>query len=145
MRWRDGEGDVLRLDQIIALRRPLGKDAVGFPAVLVQAVTPLLHQDGALKVHGVEAAIDDGDLGGVRGQGVEDAAIGEEDAPSVILGGDGVIDIGKAPGPAVLAAYQPDAVLVDAFDGDGLLDAAGNLELVPLALIGGGKGLNQSR
>ncbi len=132
----DGEGDVLLLDQIVALRRPL---------VLVQAVPPLFHQNGALEVHGVETAVDDGDLGGgVRGQGIEDAAVGEEDAPPVILGRGGIVDVGKAPGPAVLAANQPDAVLVDAFDGDGLLDAAGNFELVPLALVGGGKGLNQS-
>ena len=141
----DGEGDVLLLDQIVALRRPLGEDAVGFPAVLVQAVPPLLHQNGALEVHGVEAAVDNGDLGGgVRGQGVEYAAIGEENTPPVVLGRGGVVDVGKAPGPAVLAAHQPDTVCIDAFDGNGLLDAAGYFELVPLALVGGGKGLNQS-
>ena len=141
----DGEGDVLLLDQIVALRRPLGENAVGFPAVLVQAVPPLLHQNGALEVYGVKTAVDDGDFGGgVRGQGVEDAAVREENTPPVILGRGGVVDVGKAPGPAVLAAHQPDAVLVDAFDGDRLLDAAGNLELVPLALVGGGKGLNQN-
>ena len=103
------------------------------------------HQNGALEVYGVKTAVDDGDFGGgVRGQGVEDAAVREENTPPVILGRGGVVDVGKAPGPAVLAAHQPDAVLVDAFDGDRLLDAAGNLELVPLALVGGGKGLNQN-
>ena len=73
----DGQGDVLLLDQIIALGGPLGEDAVGFPAVLIQAVPPLLHQNGAFKVHGVQTAVDDGDFGGgVGGQAVEHPAVG---------------------------------------------------------------------
>ena len=73
----DGQGDVLLLDKIIALGGPLGEDAVGFPAVLIQAVPPLLHQNGAFKVHGVQTAVDDGDFGGgVGGQAVEHPAVG---------------------------------------------------------------------
>ena len=45
----------------------------------------------------------------------------------------------------MLAAHQPGAVLIDALDGDGLLNAAGYLEFVPLALVGGNQGFNQSR
>ena len=142
----DGEGDVLLLYKVVALRCPLGEDTVGLPAILVQVVPPLLHEDSALEVHAVQAAVDDGDFGGgVCGQGVEDAAVGGEDAPLVLLGGGGVVDVGKAPSAAVLAANEPDAVRADAPDGDGLLDAAGDVEGVPLAPVGGGEGFNQGR
>ena len=44
----------------------------------------------------------------------------------------------------MLAAHLPDTVCVDIFDGDGLLDTAGNGEGILFAAVGGHKGFNQS-
>lgn len=141
----DGEGDVLLLDQIVALRRPLGQNLVGLPAVFVQAVAALLQQDGALEVHRIKPPVDNGDFGGgVGGQGVEDAAVGKEDGPLLILGGGGIVDVGKAPGAAVPAAHLPNAVPIHPPDRDGLLDAPGDEKAVAFALVGGQEGFNQS-
>ena len=141
----DGEGDVLLLDQVVALLRPPGHDLVGLPAVFVQAVPFLFQEDRALEVYWGQAAVEDGDLGGgVGGQGVEDAAVGEEDGALFLLGGGGIVDIGKAPGAAVLPSHLPDAVAVYPPNGDGLLDAPGDQKAVTLALVGGQEGFNQS-
>ena len=141
----DREGDVLLLDQIVALRRPLGQNLVGLPAVSVQAVPLFFHQDIAAEVHRIQVAVDDGDFrGGVGGQGVQDAAVGEKDGALLVLGGGGVVDVGKAPRPAVFPAYLPNSVPIHPPDGDGLLNAPGNEKAVALALIGGQEGFNQS-
>ena len=141
----DGEGDVLFLDQIIALRRPLGQNLVGLPAVFVQAVPLFFHQDIAAEVHRVQAAVDDGDFcSGVSGQGVEDAAVGEKDGALFFLGGGGVVDVGKAPRPAVFPAHLPNAVPIHPPDRDGLLDAPGDVKAVTFALVGGQERFNQS-
>ena len=82
--------------------------------------------------------------GGVGGQAVEDGAVGGEHLLLVLIGGQGVVDIRKAPGLAELAVDLPDAVPVDALDGDGLLDAVGDFESGALAPVGGGKGLSMA-
>ena len=142
---RDGDGDVLFLDQVVALRRFPGQQAVVFPAIAVQAVPLLLHEDGLGKVRLVQAAVDNGDLGGgIGGQSVEGGGVGAEDAALVLVGGRGVVDVGEAPSAAVLAAHLENPVVVDPLDGDGPLYASGNEKAVPFTPIGGGKGLTQS-
>ena len=142
---RDGQGDIFLLHQIVALGGAALQNGVGLLPVLVQPVPAFLHQNTALKVHGIQAAVDNGDLGGgVGGQGVEDAAVGQEDAPPFLVGGGGVVHIGKPPALAVPVPHQPDAVRVHALDGDRSLDAPGDGEFLALALVCGNKGFNQS-
>ena len=93
-----------------------------------------------LEVGTVEASVVNGDLGhGVGGQAVEDAAVGCEHIPLVLIGGQGVVDVGKAPGLAESAVDLPDPILPNPLDGDGLLYAAGDLKRNTLAPVGCGK------
>ena len=142
----NGQGDVLLLHKIVALCGAAFQNGVGLLPVLVQPVPMFLHQNTALKVHGVQPAVDNGDLGsGIGGQGVENAAVGEEYPAPFLVRGSGIIYIGEPPGFAVPVPNKPDAVLVHTFDGDRLLDAARDLKLLTLTLIGGNKGFNQNR
>ena len=141
----DGQGDELVLDQVIALGHPVQKDLIELPPVSVQRVSPLPHEDGTAEDLRVQPAVADCDLGGgVRGQGVEHAAVGQKDGAAVLVGGGLIIDVREAPCPAELPAHQPDAVPVDPADGDGPLDAVGDGKAVPLRFVGGQEGLNQS-
>ena len=82
----DGQGDKLVLHQIVALGHLVQQDLVGLPAVLVQPVALFFHQDGALEVLKIQPAVADGDFGGsIRRQGVQHAAVGEEDGAAVIV------------------------------------------------------------
>ena len=78
-------------------------------------------------------------IGGVGGQAVEDATVGCEHIPLVLVGGQGVVDVGKAPGLAVLSVDLPDPILPNPLDGDGLLYAAGDLKRDTLAPVGRSK------
>ena len=91
-----------------------------------------------LEVGAVEPAVINGDLGhGVGGQAVEHTTVRREHIPLILIGGQGVVDIGKAPGLAVLAVDLPDPIPIDALDGDGLLDAPGDFERDTLAAVCG--------
>lgn len=93
-----GDGDVLVLDEVVAGRRLFREHPVVFPAVQVQVIPALAHEDAVLKVGAVEAAVVNGDLGhGVGGQAVEDAAVGCEHIPLVLVGGQGVSSLAFIP------------------------------------------------
>ena len=135
-----GDGDVLILYEVVAGRRLLCKHPVVFQAVQVQVIPALAHEDAVLEVGAVEAAVVNGDLGhGIGWQAVEDAAVGCEHIPLVLVGGQGVVDVGKAPGLAESAVDLPDPILPNPLDGDGLLYAAGDLKRNTLAPVGRGK------
>ena len=141
----DGQGDILLLHKIVALGSAALQNGVGLLPVLVQPVPAFLHQNTALKVHGVQTAVDNGDLGGgIGGQGVKDAAVGQENAPPLLVGGGGVVHVGEPPALAVPVPHKPDAVRVHALDGDRCLDAPGDGEFLPFALVGKDKRFNQS-
>ena len=59
--------------------------------------------------------------------------------PLVLVGGQGVVDVRKAPGLAESAVDLPDPILPNPLDGDGLLYAAGDLKRDTLAPVGRGK------
>ena len=141
-----GDGDVLILHQIVALRRLFRQDAVILLAVLVQLVPVQTHEDTALKIGGVETAVVDGDFGcGVGRQAVQYAAVGRKHIPLVLIGSQSIVDVSETPRLAEFAAHLPNTVPVNAPDGNGLLDAAGYREMLPFAPVGGGQGLNHSR
>lgn len=140
------DGDVLVLHQVIAASGLVHKDVIVLPAITVKTVPLLPHEDGLLEIDTVEAPVIDGDFcGGVSGQAVEDGAVGGKHLLLVLIGRQGVVDIREAPGLAELAVDLPDAVPIDTLDGDGLLDAAGDLERGAFASIGGGKGFKHGK
>ncbi len=143
---RHGDCNVFILNEIVALQRLLGEDAVILLAVAVQLVPLQAHEDTVLEVRTVETAVVDGDFGGGPGrQAVENAAVGQKHFLLVLMGRHGVVDVRKPPRPAVpIAASLPDAVPEYPLDGDGLLHTAGNFERFPFALVGGGQGFNHS-
>ena len=142
----NGDRDVLVLNEIVALQRLFGEDAVVLLAVAVQLVPFQPHEDAVLEVSAIETAVVDGDFGGgPGGQAVENAAVGQKHFLLVLMGRHGVVDVRKPPRPAVpIAASLPDAVPEYPPDGDGLLHTAGNFERFPFALVGGGQGFNHS-
>ena len=142
----NGNSDVFVLDKIVAERSPVHQEPVLFVPVLVQAVAPVLHQHCALEVHRIQPMIDNRDLAaGIRRQTVDNSAVALEDSLLIRVGGRSVVDVGKAPGTAVLAAYQPGAVRVNPFNRNGLLDGFRNAERDLFRFVRRGKGLNQSR
>ena len=142
---RDRQGDKALLDKIVALRRPVDHDPVGFLPVVVEPVVLVRKEDSPFKLCGIEPVVDDGDLGGgVRGQGVQRPAIGFEDAFLCLLRGGNIVYVGQLPAPAVLSADLPNAVGVDAPDRDGVLHGARDFELDALTLVCGCEGFNQS-
>ena len=131
-----GDRDVLVLNEVVAGRRLLREHPVIFPAVLVQIIPALPHQNTVLEVGAVEAAVVDGDFGhGVGGQAVENTTVGRKHVPLILIGGQGVVNVGKAPGLAVLAVDLPDPIPVDALDGDRLLNAPGYLKPGPFTPV----------
>ena len=96
--YRDGEGDVLFLHQVITFSGFTFHNAVGFSAVLVQLVTPLPHKDGIFKGYRIQLAVDNGDFcRRIGGQAVQNTAVGLEDTPLYFLGCRYVVHIGKPP------------------------------------------------
>ena len=140
---RHGDGDILILDQAVAVGGLFRENGIVFLAVSIQPVAPAFHQDTALEVHAIQAPVVDGDFGGgVGGQTVQDAAIGGEHIPLVLVGRQGVVNIREAPGATVLIPHLPDTVPEDAPDRDGLLDAAGYLKAFLFTSVGGSQSLN---
>ena len=131
------------MNQIVALCGLVGQDAVVLPAVTVQTVPSLPHQDTALEVRAVETPVVDGDFGsGIRWQAIQCAAIGRKHISLILMGGQCIVDVCEAPCAAELAAGLPDAVPIDPLNGNGLLDAPGNLEPLPFTAVCGKQGLN---
>ena len=135
--------NVLVLNEVITFYGLVGQDAVVLPAVTVQTVPTLPHQDTAAKVCAVQPPVVDGDFcGGIRRQAVQHAAVGSEHIVLIVMGGQRVVNIRKTPCAAELAAGLPDTVPIDPLDGDGLLDTPGNLKPLPFTAVCGKQGLN---
>ena len=101
-------------------------------------------EDGLFKAAAVESLIVDGDLGGGAGvQGVEQFRVIQKHRRLVLLGGDGIVDVGKADGFGILAAKLKDPIRPEALDGNGILHGPGDGECVPVLLQCGLQGLNQ--
>ena len=70
-----------------------------------------------------------GDLGhSVGGQTVENTAVSSKHISLILIGSQGIVDVGKTPGLTVLAVDLPNPISIDFLDRDGLLDAPGYLE-----------------
>ena len=135
--------NVLVLNEVITFCGLVGQDAVVLPAVIVQTVPPLPHQDTAAKLCAVQPSVVDGDFcGGIRRQTVQHTAVGSEHIPLIVMGGQRIVNIRKAPCPAELAAGLPDTVPIDLLDGDGLLDAARDSEPLALTSVCGNQRFN---
>ena len=135
--------NVLVLNEVITFRGLAGQDAVVLPAVTVQTVPTLPHQDTAAKVRAVETPVVDGDFGsGIRWQAIQCAAIGRKHISLILMGGQCIVDVCEAPCAAELAAGLPDAVPIDLLDGDGLLDAARDSEPLALTSVCGNQRFN---
>ena len=135
--------NVLVLNEVITFCGLVGQDAVVLLAVTVKTVPPLPHQDTAAKVRAVQPSVVDGNFcGGIRGQAVQHSAVGSEHIPLIVMGGQRVVNIRKAPSTAEFASSLPDTVPIDPLNGNGLLDAPGNLEPLPFTAVCGKQGLN---
>ena len=135
--------NVLVLNEVITFCGLVGQDAVVLLAVTVKTVPPLPHQDTAAKVCAVQPSVVDGNFcGGIRGQAVQHSAVGSEHIPLIVMGGQRVVNIRKAPSAAEFASSLPDTVPIDPLDGNGLLDAPGDTEPLPFTAVCGKQGLN---
>lgn len=141
----DGNGNVLILNQIVAGGGLLRQNSVVLLPVHVQPVPLFPHEDASLEVRSVETAVVDGDFGGcVCRQAVENSAVKAEHILLVLMGGQGIVDIGKPPCLRKFAIALPDAVPENALDRDRLLHAPGDEKAGPFASVGGGEGFNHA-
>ena len=140
-----GEGEIALLDHAVGCVSDLsGEHVVVLLPVTVQAVPLGGQEDGALEVLPVHPLVVDGDLGDGPGvQGVEQLRPPQEHGRLVLLGGDGVVDVGKADGLGIGAAKTKDPIRPDAADGDGVLDGAGYFVPLPVPLQNSLQGLTQ--
>ena len=65
--FHHGDGDIFLLDDTVALRGLVHEHLVILLAVHIPLVPAQGHEDGLLKVHAIEAAVVDRDLGGRTG------------------------------------------------------------------------------
>ena len=91
-------GDVLLLNEIVALRRLAQNKRVILVAVEVTAVALHGHEQRPTEVLLIELTVKERDLRcGTDGQRVQEGAVGHKEFPLLLRGGHGVIDIKKAP------------------------------------------------
>ena len=91
-------GDVLLLNEIVALRRLAQNKRVILVAVEVTAVALHGHEQRPPKVLLIELTVKERDLcRGSDGQRVQEGAVGHKEFPLLFRGGHGIIDIKKAP------------------------------------------------
>ena len=121
------DGDVLLLNDAVALHRLVQQHPVIFPAVDVTRIPVQRHKDVLLKIDPVQAAVVDCDLRGSPGiQTVQQLGIHEKHGFLVCAAGNKVVDVREAVHLGILAADEKNAVRPDAPDGDQVLHAAGN-------------------
>ena len=91
-------GDVLFLNEIVALRRLTQHQPIVFVSVEVTAVPLHGHEQRPTEVLLIELTVKERDLRrGPDGQRVQERAVGHKEFPLLFRGGHGVIDIKKAP------------------------------------------------
>ena len=91
-------GDVLLLNEIVALRRLAQNKRVILVAVEVTAVALHGHEQRPTEVLLIELTVKERDLRrGSDGQRVQERAVGHKEFPLFFRGGHGIIDIKKAP------------------------------------------------
>ena len=119
------DGDVLLLNDAVALHRLVQQHPVVFPAVDVPRIPAQRHEDVLLKVDPVQAAVVDCDLCGSPGiQTVQQLGILEKHGLLICAAGDEVVDVREAVHLGILAADEENAVRPDAPDGDHVLYTA---------------------
>ena len=121
------DGDVLLLNDAVALHRLIQQHPVVFPAVDVPRIPAQRHKNVLLKVDAIQAAVVDCDLCGSPGiQTVQQLGILEKHGLLICAAGDEVVDVREAVHFGVLVPDEKNAVRPDAPDGDHVLHAAGN-------------------
>ena len=91
-----------------------------------------------MEVNTVEAAVVDGDFnGGVGRESIKDSAVSHKHIFLILTGGQGIVNVGKAPCLGVLPINQPDTVFVNALDWNSLLNTSRNTERTPLTSVCG--------
>ena len=121
------DGDVLLLNDAVALHCLIQQHPVVFPAVDVPCVPAQRHKDVLLKVDAIQAAVVDCDLrGGSSVQTVQQLGIYKKHGLLIRAASDEVVDVREAVHLGILAADEKNAVRPDAPDGDHVLHAAGN-------------------
>ena len=123
-------GDVLLLGKVIAAGGIVSKNVVVLRTVAILAVANHLHQDVAAELLLIHGAVKQGDLHQrPHRQRVEESAVAEKQRLLLFRPGHRIIDIKKPPGLGVKTGDFKDTILMHLFDGNGLLDAAGNEKL----------------
>ena len=129
------DGDVLLLNDAVALHRLVQQHPVIFPAINIPRVPAQRHKDVLLKVDPVQAAVVDRDLRGCPGiQTVQQLGIHEKHGFLVCAAGDEVVDVREAVHFGVLVPDEKNAVRPDTPDGDHVLHAAWNTVFFPVLL-----------
>ena len=123
--FHHGDGDILLLDDAIALRGLVHEHLVILLAVHIPLIPAQGHEDGLLKVHAIEAAVVDRNLGGRPGvQAVQRLGISQKHGLLICAAGHKIVDVREAVHLGKLVAHQKDTVCPDALDGDHILHPA---------------------
>ena len=119
------DGDVLLLNDAVALHRLVQQHLVIFPAINIPRVPAQRHKDVLLKVDAIQAAVVDCDLRSGSGiQTVQQLGILEKHGLLIRAAGDEVVDVREAVHFGVLVPDEKNAVRPDAPDGDHVLHTA---------------------
>lgn len=142
----DRYGDILFLHEIISRADLIREYFIVLRTVAIQRVAACPHQHRPLKISGIQTVVDNGDLRrGICRQCVQNALVRAEDRLPILVGCSGIIHIGNAPRLAVPRSNLPHAAVIETPDGNGLLDAARNEELISFAALGRRQRFNQNR
>ena len=129
-------GNVLLLGKIVAAGGIVREDVVVLHPVAILAVASHLHQQVAAELLLIHGAVEQGNLHQrPHRQRVEESAVAEKQRLLLFRPSHRIIDVKKAPGLGVKTGDLKNAILMHLFDGDRLLDAAGDKKLLMVGIL----------
>ena len=122
-----------------------GQHFIKFVAVFIQPVIPVGQQDTALKFCFVDAAVINRDFGRGTGiEGIQQFGVIEEHGRLVLFARNGIVDVGERPRFGILVPDLKNSICKNSADGNGILYAARNPELLTFQLLRFRQGFNQA-
>lgn len=128
----DRHGDIQVPDHPAGVRRLFQQHGVVLPAVVVVSVVCVGNHDVVLEITAVELPGDNAELcRRIAVTEIQKAAVPQQHGLLILLTGQRIVDVGELPCAAVpVRPHKEDSTFPDRADGDHLLHAAGNTELL---------------
>ena len=125
-------GNIQVPDHPACMRRFFQQHGVVFPAVVVVSVVCIGNHDIVLEITAIEPPGDNAELcGRIAVAEIQKAAVPQQHGLLILLTGQRIVDVGELPCAAVpVRPHKEDSTFPDRADGDHLLHAAGNTELL---------------